>query len=463
MAIDKAIDSGKLNGAMTSTADAIRAKTGDSAVIPWDESKGFADAVAAITVKPPDVSEKDVNFYDYDGTLLHAWTLAETAGKTELPELPSHDGLVCQGWNWTLAEIKALGREVSVGANYITDDGKTRLYIRVSDELASTVSLVFYQSVDNGVTVDWGDGSEPTTYSSSSNNMVRQSHQYAVGDYVITLDPADDCSMFLGRNASGENVLGVISLERRAYSNMLRKVEIGRNMTSVGIGGFTFNQCGQLQTITLPTNIAAIRNNAFEGCSSFKACIVPRYTGFIFGVSVFYSCGSMRVLSLPPTVTELSGYLFRMCRSLRPVTIPDGVTAIAAYVFTNNESSDRIIIPDSVTSIAGYFADSCLTMTKLVIGSGITAIPVNFASTCYALTRVAFPAGITSIAANAFSNCRGVELYDFTACTAVPTLANTNAFTNIKSTCQIKVPELLADEWKTATNWATYADYIVGG
>nr|DAT86715.1 MAG TPA: leucine-rich repeat protein [Caudoviricetes sp.] len=461
MAIDKAIDSGKLNGAMTSTADAIRAKTGDSASIPWDEDKGFADAVTAITVKPADVSEKDVNFYDYDGTLLHAWTLAETAGKTELPELPSHDGLVCQGWNWTLAEIKALGREVNVGANYITDDGKTRLYIRVSDELASTVSLVFGQQVDHGVTVDWGDGSEPTTYS-SSNNMVRQSHQYAVGDYVITLDPADGCGMFLGRNGSGENVLGTISLERRAYSNMLQKVEIGHNMTSAGIGSFTFNQCGQLKTITLPTNIIAIRNNAFEGCSSLKACIVPRYTGMQILDAAFYACVNMHILSAPATTVTFGNQFLRLCRTLKPITIPDSITSFGIYAFTNNENADRIIIPDTVTSIGTSFADTCTTMTELVIGSGITAIPAGFAATCYALTRLTFPAGITSIAANAFANCRGVELYDFTACTAVPTLAAAPAFTNIKSTCQIKVPAALADEWKAATNWATYADKIVG-
>ena len=407
------------------------------------------------------VPEKDVNFYDYDGTLLHAWTLAETAGKTELPALPSHDGLVCQRWNWTLEDIKALGREVNVGANYITDDGKTRLYIRVSDELASTVSLVFGQQFDRGVTVDWGDGSEPTTYS-SGNNIVRQSHQYAVGNYVITLDPADDCGMFLGRGGSGENVLGTISLERRAYSNMLQKVEIGRNMTGNGIGAFTFNLCGQLQTITLPANIVSIRNNAFEGCSSLKACIVSRYTGMQILDAAFYACVNMRILSIPATTVAFGNQVLRLCRSLKPITIPDSIKSVGTYAFTSNENADKIVIPDTVTSIGLAFADSCLTMTELVIGNGITSIPANFASTCYALTRLTFPAGITSIAASAFANCRGVELYDFTACTAVPTLAATTAFTNIRSTCQIKVPAALADEWRAATNWATYADYIVG-
>lgn len=52
--------------------------------------------------------------------------------------------------------------------------------------------------------------------------------------------------------------------------------------------------------------------------------------------------------------------------------------------------------------------------------------------------------------------------YDFTACTAIPTLVNVNAFTGIPSDCEIRVPASLADEWKAATNWATYADHIVG-
>ena len=50
MAIDKAVDSAKLNACLDAEADAIRAKTGGSADIPFDyaNNKGFADAIAAI-------------------------------------------------------------------------------------------------------------------------------------------------------------------------------------------------------------------------------------------------------------------------------------------------------------------------------------------------------------------------------------------------------------------------------
>ena len=70
-------------------------------------------------------------------------------------------------------------------------------------------------------------------------------------------------------------------------------------------------------------------------------------------------------------------------------------------------------------------------------------------------------AGVTTINAGLFTNCLGVAYYDFSAYTTVPALANASAFSGIADDCEIRVPAVLYDEWITATNWATYADYIV--
>lgn len=51
MAFDKLIDSAKFDAAMEASADAIRAKTGDTAKIPWDETSGFASAISLIKGK----------------------------------------------------------------------------------------------------------------------------------------------------------------------------------------------------------------------------------------------------------------------------------------------------------------------------------------------------------------------------------------------------------------------------
>lgn len=39
----------------------------------------------------------DVTFIDYDGSVLYSYTLEEAQSLTELPKLPTNDGLVCQG------------------------------------------------------------------------------------------------------------------------------------------------------------------------------------------------------------------------------------------------------------------------------------------------------------------------------------------------------------------------------
>lgn len=45
MPYDKIVDSAKLDGALTATADAIRAKTGGTSKIIWNETTGFSDAI----------------------------------------------------------------------------------------------------------------------------------------------------------------------------------------------------------------------------------------------------------------------------------------------------------------------------------------------------------------------------------------------------------------------------------
>ena len=42
---------------------------------------------------------KDVNFYDYDGTIVESYTTAEFADISALPTNPTHTGLTAQGWN----------------------------------------------------------------------------------------------------------------------------------------------------------------------------------------------------------------------------------------------------------------------------------------------------------------------------------------------------------------------------
>ena len=397
MALDKVVDSAALDAGMTAVADVIRAKAGTTEPLAWPD--GFAAAISGIETGGgggvnPTATAKAVNFRDYDGTILYSYTVDEAAALTELPPLPEHSGLVCQGWNWSLDSIKAMGRAVDVGAMYITDDGKTRIYIHLEDGRTSPM----LGCCPNGtVTVDWGDGTEPDTLTGTSTSTVQwtSTHEYsAAGDYVIKLS-VDGSVGLAGSNSTNQysyllRYSSGADGRNQVYHSAVQKVEIGDGVTT--IGDLAFYNCFSLSSVTIPDGVTSIGNNTFVNCYSLYA------------------------ITMPIGVTKINTGVFRNCYSLSSVTIPLGITSISSQAFQN----------------------------------------------CYSLSSVTIPASVTSIGSQAFRNCTGVRYYDITQHTTVPTLSNTDAFTGIAADCEIRVPAALADEWKAATNWATYADYIVG-
>ena len=103
---------------------------------------------------------KDVNFYDYDGTLLYSYTKAEFLALDNLPANPSHTGLVAQGWNWTLSDAKTFVtsyNKLNVGQMYTTSSGLSEFDI----ELTKATGLQVKVNISGNK--DWGDGTSGTS------------------------------------------------------------------------------------------------------------------------------------------------------------------------------------------------------------------------------------------------------------------------------------------------------------
>ena len=268
----------------------------------------------------------DVTFYDYDGTILHSFSKDEFLALNELPSLPTQPGLTCQGWNYDITNAKTYVEEygkLDIGATYITDDGKTRLYIRIAAEGRMTVPLYFTQTVVNGVTIDWGDGSATQTLSGTGNKST--SHTYAnIGDYCITLTVTSGCTLGLGHGLSDYCVMGTGNNEK-VYCNMLQKVEIGQGVTS--IGNETFRNCHSLSSVVIPDSVTSIGEYAFYGCSSLISVVIPE------------------------SLTSIKNYVFEQCYGMAfydfsyHTVVP---TLDTINVFTGIPSDCKIIVPDNL-------------------------------------------------------------------------------------------------------------------
>jgi hypothetical protein len=81
---------------------------------------------------------------------------------------------------------------------------------------------------------------------------------------------------------------------------------------------------------------------------------------------------------------------------------------------------------------------------------------------CRGLTYFYVPPKVATIDGFPFSGCINMKVLDFSTHTSVPTLTAANLFGDSgNTTCQIKVPAALLDEWKAATNWSSWASQIV--
>lgn len=471
---------------LQSVADAIRAKGGTSESLAFPN--GFVSAIEGIETGgsgSTSISAKDVNFRDYDGTIVASYSAADFANLTALPANPSHDGLTAQGWNWSLTDAKtyvAKYGKLEIGQMYITNDGKTRVYIHLEQGRTSPMLGV----CPNGtVDVDWGDGTAHDTLTGTSETTVQwtQNHVYiAPGDYVIKLTVTGS----MGFYGTSSNYAGLLRFtpewdgRNYTYRNAIKRIEIGNSVTS--IGAYAFSYCHSLMSVTISDNITSIDTYAFSNCYHLVNVIIPNNITSI-GTYAFYYCYNLASVTIPNNVTSIDSYVFGYCGSLANVTIPDSVTSIGSgtfyychglknitipdkvtdigvSTFYDCKSLANITIPDSVTSINSYAFYGCKSLANITIPDDVTSIGNSMFYDCCSLANITIPDGVTKIDTRAFNNCYSIAEYHFTS-TTPPTLVNTNAFNGIPDDCIIYVPysadHSILNAYKSASNWSSYA------
>lgn len=377
--------------------------------------------------------EKDVDFIDYDGTLLHSYTKAEFLALTEMPSNPSHEGLTAQGWNWSLSDAKTYVTNYGmlvIGQSYITDDETTRLYVDImKNALQPTISL----GINGSVTIDWGDNNTSTVTGSNLSTRVDTNHTYSsAGKYIIKISR--------NTNETNYNIIGGNSTQSALiwdadtsaygsngiYSSALKKLEIG---SGVGIDGNAFKLLTNLETITIPYGTASVPANSFDNCYAIKCIIMPNGITDTFS---FVSPNSLQHISFPST---MGGVAVGTPNALRKICVPP----TANYAPSCN----------------GFSVIQAISMP-----SGVTSINKNHFNQCYSLRRINLPNTITSIGQTAFSYCYALETYDFSSFNSIPTLG-TNAFLNANTKAKIIVPDALYEDWIVASNWSYYSSRIV--
>ena len=171
-----------------------------------------------------------------------------------------------------------------------------------------------------------------------------------------------------------------------AFSNCksLKRIEFQKNEKQViGTDG---------KKILYPVKIEAY---AFYGCVSLKEVVLSENVVEL-GNQVFEECTELETITMPEGL-KIIGYSFIKNTAVRSLTVPNTVETVNAYYYSGERKGAT---------------DGALQLEEVIFEAGIKKIPDYFCSNNQwndALVRVGIPEGVEEIGSNAFYNCTGIE------------------------------------------------------
>lgn len=374
-----------------------------------DTFRSYADKISSIQAGGSVTTGEFVcRAIDYDGTILKEEHL--DAGETfTLPSLPTHDGLIAQGWSSPVDIVNNMvvvtDRDLIFGVMYETASGLSEFDI----ELTKNTKLTITMNMDG--TKDWGDGVTNT----------ETTHTYAnYGKYTITCN---------GVNI-GSNLWGQSNLSELTYNYFCLSARLSKNVT---VKEEAFIWCCSLEYIIIPRGITQIGESAVSNCFSLKCFIIPDSVA-IMNRRLCYSCDTLKTVVLPKSITEIGQESMFGCWGLMNLTIPD-----------------------SILNMGIGAVGSCYILNNLTI-IGVTSISQRLCESCYGLKKIKL-GNVTSIGTDGFRTLMSLNYIDFSNCISIPTLG-TNALSFINGNAKIIVPDSLYDSWIVATNWTLHTKQI---
>ena len=225
----------------------------------------------------------------------------------------------------------------------------------------------------------------------------------------ITLDLANATGLKIGYHWTGDHYVyhgsfkGIQNLVAVALPKTLESMTTEKTYGQGEYGAF--QDCENLESVTIYDSCKEIGKHAFKGCTKLKTINIPNSVTKIWDSS-FADCISLESIEIPSSVKTINRCAFSGCTSLTSVNLPS-VTSIDEYAFSSCTSLTSINLP-SVTSIGKYVFSSCTSLTSINLPDSVTYINESAFKGCTSLTSINLPS-VTSIGKYTFYECTGLR------------------------------------------------------
>jgi hypothetical protein len=195
----------------------------------------------------------------------------------------------------------------------------------------------------------------------------------------------------------------------------------------------------KVTSVTIPSTVRSIEQQAFQGCTKLKSVTISKKTQLSsIGWYAFYGCTALKEIYI--NAETVGDSAFYGCTKLSKVTFGDNVKEIGDSAFENT-AIKSITFGKNITSIGDRALGSCSKLEKIVIGEKVATLGGNISD----------GENITSITINSkkltFENCGD---------------GGTAPFGNLSEDVKIKVPSGKSEEYGFlwTDNWVDEDGYV---
>lgn len=181
-----------------------------------------------------------------------------------------------------------------------------------------------------------------------------------------------------------------------------------------------FFSCESLKSVTIPSSVTSIGYRAFGGCVSLTGITVDSNNSYYVSVDgVLFNKNKTTIIrypidhegekyEIPDSVETIGEGAFEDCDKLISITIPNSVTCIDDCAFCICDGLTEITIPNSVTNINSMAFHGCSNLTDVIIGTSVKSIGYSAFGAC-GFTEIAIPDSVEVIDENAFGYCTDLK------------------------------------------------------
>lgn len=164
------------------------------------------------------------------------------------------------------------------------------------------------------------------------------------------------------------------------------------------ISPYAFAKRTDITSISLPTSLTEIGDDAFYGCSALTAFTVAEGNkGFKAVDGVLYTADGEKLLCYPAAKNATS------------YTLPDGVKTIGPRAFAYNTTLSEIKLNDGFTAIEDKAFIKCAALKSLTLPNTVESIGKEAFADCTAIAALVLPDGLKTMDKTSFAGCTALK------------------------------------------------------